>query len=274
MSDSLSATMSVYSARFRGVRLENKVKVVQITPFDNGKLHCLKEFTEGVISQEVKPDSLVFVLDSKGSYPLGSYLTAWAQRFFEPLMEVLFIQSDPCGEDKLDKIGAARNEGLKMARGMGADYVWWVDGDIKPSPRALMRLLSCGSGVFGGLVATRELPYVGGEFKPRPSRMNVYTADASNGGYTPAHEVPLGCVVDVTTTGNDCLLMSKDVFLEQDYRWSTVDPKMGEDFAYCLDAGERGFRVAVHTGVVCEHFSPIEVFSTKNGYAERYWRFS
>jgi len=247
------------------------MRVLLATPYAEDKVHCINEFFTGVSRQSCKPDTLLFIVDdTRRRKKLQDYLTI-AQQQHLPDVELLFEQT-PEKSDHLEAIGEARNLALSVAVQKDVDFVWFLDADIHCASNALEKLVACNAGVSGALVASREMCP---PLSRRPSRFNMYrrAIDKGHEVYNVVREFEPGAVVRVDCTGNDCLLISRELFTQQRYRWKTTPPRVGEDFAYCLDAVDKGFKVVVDTSVWVDHFSPLEVFSSRGCRLVRSWRY-
>ena len=246
--------------------------ILVATPYAEDKLHCLQEFLGGIAAQTKKPDRILFVLDAARKRPrsMEAYLTTACRKSIPDI--AVDFGTVPVYQDHIEAIGQARNVCLDHAKKLQAVYVWFLDADIRPTENALDRLLLCNEGISGALVCTRELPL---GFSRRPSKMNTYRMikQGDKDVFAPKTDFKVGEVIDVDTTGNDCMVVSRNVFNAQKYRWVLEQPRVAEDFAFCMDAKKNGFKVKVDTGVWCEHFSPVEVFSTMGGSLSRKPRF-
>lgn len=253
------------------------MRILQATLFDKTKTFCIYEFFRGLVHLDPRPDEVLFVVD-KGDLAVLRLLTAM-MREYAPRQRYNIEGIIP-QKDHLSNIGVGRNVAVKYARTVKPDFLWFVDADIFPAPYAISRLVDANrGGISGGLVATRELPVADGYGPARPSRFNTYRRvvhqeedGTEHVSFVPVTKFHPGDIFQVTTTGNDCMMIHKDLYMQQLYRWRVEPPRVGEDFAYCLDAWEKGLSVLIDTAVWTDHFSPVEVFSTRTGKLVREWR--
>lgn len=225
------------------------MRVLIATLYDDLKTYCLKQFTEGVKRLNPQADKMVFVIDRKKAIPILRYLF--------PDTAILTMESY---EDMLDAVGNGRNMVIDYARKNKFDYLFFLDADIVCHPRAIKMLIDINEGISGGLVCRRCEPYTG----MRPW-FNNYKKNVNRTGWCPKSDFQPNEIIDVDWTGNDCMMVSKEVFNGQHYRWKTTSPREAEDFSFCQDATKRGFKVKIHTSVWTEHIGLWGIFSTKEG---------
>ncbi len=131
-------------------------------------------------------------------------------------------------------IGPSRNELVEMAKKVKADYLFFLDSDMRVPPDAILRLLAHRKEIVGANYTRRKPPFVAIIKKD----VNGKPLNYSKGGLVNIGEIPTGC-----------LLIDMRVFdkLEQPY-FTTLGNRgsnvfQGEDLFFCQLAREEGFRV-------------------------------
>ncbi|MBA7562651.1 glycosyltransferase [Candidatus Atribacteria bacterium 1244-E10-H5-B2] len=229
------------------------MKILLATLYDDLKTYCLKQFAEGVKKLNPQPDKIVFVVDRKKVFPILKYVF--------PDSVILTMESY---EDMLDAVGNGRNIVIDYARKNKFDYIFFLDADVVCHPETIRMLIDINEGISGGLVCRRCEPYT--SMKPW---FNNYIKRQNGTSWYPEGDFQPNEIIDVDWTGNDCMMISKEVFNSQDYRWRITSPREAEDFSFCQDATKRGFKVKVHASVWTEHMGLWETFSTKEGKIRR-----
>lgn len=141
----------------------------------------------------------------------------------------------------------ARNNLLKKALQIGADYVLWLDSDMVFGPDLLEKLLEDmdGRDIVSGIYFRRRPPYT-------PVLMSVleeaHTEDVL--------EYPEDEIFEIAGCGFGCLLMKADVarnVLLQTQNWFTPAYGLGEDLAFCRRAKDTGYKIWCDPRVKCGH---------------------
>jgi hypothetical protein len=128
-------------------------------------------------------------------------------------------------------VAQARNNGVEIARGFGADYILFLDSDMLFPPTALFRLLLHRKDIVGATYTKRVAPFdiLGTKLAAQPAVLS--------GDLLEMQRIPTGC-----------LLIKMDVFekLSKPYFRFDVDAQgsiVGEDYVFCDRAREAGFRI-------------------------------
>lgn len=132
----------------------------------------------------------------------------------------------------------------KAALQDGADYLLWLDDDMRFPPDVLLRLLNHRQDIVGANYCTRGTParFVG--FK----RVGSDNEDGGDRCLTLPNSTGLEAV---DALGFGCILIRKEVFLRTEYpwfqnRWDAPRGRfVGEDVHFCLAAKEAGFQTYV-----------------------------
>ncbi len=127
-----------------------------------------------------------------------------------------------------------------MALSAGADYILWLDTDMRFPKDALDRLLAHGKDIVGCNYSTRMLP-------PQPTATNF-----KGSGFEPVVTLPENTgLEEVGYMGFGCVLTKADVFKRMEAPWfhlgySTVNHKfIGEDVYFCRKAHDIGIPVLI-----------------------------
>lgn len=127
-----------------------------------------------------------------------------------------------------------------MALTAGADYILWLDTDMRFPKDALDRLLAHGEDIVGCNYSTRMLP-------PQPTATNY-----EGNKFTPVHTTPDKTGLErVGYMGFGVMLTKTDVFRRMEAPWfhlgySTVNNKfIGEDVYFCRKANDLDIPVLV-----------------------------
>jgi len=128
-------------------------------------------------------------------------------------------------------VAQARNNGVELARGFGADYIFFLDSDMMFPSTALFRLLLHKKDIVGATYTKRVAPFeiLGTKLAEQPAVLS--------GDLLEMQRIPTGC-----------LLIKMDVFekLSKPYFRFDVDAQgaiVGEDYVFCDRAREAGFRI-------------------------------
>jgi glycosyltransferase involved in cell wall biosynthesis len=138
----------------------------------------------------------------------------------------------PIVNNKSSIVAVARNNGVKYAREMGCDFIFFIDSDMVFPRTTLHRLLLHSEDIVGATYAKRVPPYsiLGTALRSEP------TCDAR--GLTEMHRIPTGCL----------LIRMKvfDALSEPHFRFGADEASgdiLGEDYVFCDRAREAGFRI-------------------------------
>ena len=128
-------------------------------------------------------------------------------------------------------VAQARNNGVELARGFGADYIFFLDSDMVFPSTALFRLLLHRKDIVGATYTKRVAPFqiLGTRLAEQPAVLS--------GDLLEMQRIPTGC-----------LLIKMDVFekLSKPYFRFEVDADgaiVGEDYVFSDRAREAGFRI-------------------------------
>jgi GT2 family glycosyltransferase len=128
-------------------------------------------------------------------------------------------------------VAQARNNGVELARGFGADYILFLDSDMLFPSTALFRLLLHRKDIVGATYTKRVAPFeiLGTKLAEQPAVLS--------GDLLEMQRIPTGC-----------LLIKMDVFekLSKPYFRFDIDAQgaiVGEDYVFCDRAREAGFQI-------------------------------
>jgi hypothetical protein len=145
-----------------------------------------------------------------------------------------------------------RNELATEAIKSGCSHIIMLDADQVYHPKTITRLLSHRIPVVGCLVYRRYPP-----FDPLMVRGSI-------GGYTAILEWEPNSLVEVDATGTGCILFEMDIFSKMPYPWfrfrqGPYGAPVGEDFGFCYDLRQKGYKIYVDTSVPAGHLSQMEI---------------
>jgi hypothetical protein len=172
----------------------------------------------------------------------GSVSTAWAVNFrslqMPPGTRYFFGRGTPWD--------VARNNLVREALDIKADWVFFWDSDILLKPDAMLTLLA------------HRLPIVSGLYWAKKQTGPTLAAWLKRGdGYAPI-ATWAGRMIRVDVVGMGCCLIHADVFRkvqEPWFKWTSVS----EDFYFCENAAKAGFSIHVDTQVVGKHIGVFEI---------------
>ena len=200
-------------------------------------------------------------------YHGGSHSYEQAYRYvrdYDAMYGRVIRREIPALLSKVDGIAAARNEICRQFLAAGdCDWLWMVDRDMGFRPDALHRLLSAADPVKRPIVGALCFAAWAGEqdgmhgwrVDPVPT-IYRWRDDLPGGrGLATLNLYPVDMVIQVDATGAAFLLIHRTVLETLGAGWFTpsTDPAMGEDFSFCVRAGQAGFPLHVHTGVKTTH---------------------
>lgn len=154
-------------------------------------------------------------------------------------------------------IDISRDHLVKKALEDGVDYVFFMDTDVIPHPRAISILLSWQLPIISGLYWSKaRLPcaYQFGEDETHVDAIDPATIDPKNTKQR---------LMEVAAVGAGCLLIDARVFSvipEPWFQWDMVPwiPREegsghSEDINFCLKAKKYGFPIYLDAGIRCKH---------------------
>lgn len=134
----------------------------------------------------------------------------------------------------------------RQALEAGADYLFWLDDDMRFPPHALLRLLGHQKDIVGCNYITRNMP-------PRPTARNM---DPNGVDFWAVPSAPdAEGLEEVDALGFGCLLMHARVFEKLDQPWFSMpySPQkgshVGEDVYFCINASKAGFSTYLDHGL-------------------------
>lgn len=157
-----------------------------------------------------------------------------------------FLKSSRAGIENM------RNELVTDALITRCTHIIMMDSDQVYHPKTITRLLSHRLPIVGCLVYRRHPP-----FDPLMLR-------GTTSHYKTVTEWEPDSLVEVDATGTGCILFEMDVFRSISYPWFRfrVGPygaPIGEDFGFCHDLREKGFKIYVDTSIPAGHLSQLVI---------------
>jgi glycosyltransferase involved in cell wall biosynthesis len=201
----------------------------------------LDQFMNALQDQDCQDIDLLFVDNSDGDEYFTELEKTDAQCFRDTLRG-----------STIERITRGRNAIRKHALEKGYEYLFFVDTDIVLPRFAVSRLLSeikSGKEVVCGVYLS-ELSHQGHKFVA-PVLFDF--GDEDSGLIYNISGVMRDRVVEVAASGFGCMMMTRKVMQEIEYRYSK-ESQSGEDFMFCLDARARGFKIYCDTSVKCDHY--------------------
>ena len=153
----------------------------------------------------------------------------------------------------------ARNNLVREARKVKAQYLFFLDSDVHPPADAISNLMACRMPIISGLVLAKR-----GKGYPAIWRRNGLS-------YAPITQFPQSAVIPVDAIPMGCCLIDMrvfDVIPEPWFKWEIDLPeekdtgKLSEDFYFCRKAQANGLSIGCYTGVRCEHETMMAVDPT------------
>jgi hypothetical protein len=155
---------------------------------------------------------------------------------------------------------AARNEVVKNALETEADYICWADSDVILPPFAFTALLKSGLDFVTGIYFQRHSPHwpLIAHYQPERESFAWFT------------DWPENVIAPIDGCGFGCVITSTKMLRALPLPWFHYE-KFSEDFDFCRKAAKSGFKLFVHTGVICGHLAdpvPVGVDDFKKAWAE------
>jgi hypothetical protein len=145
-----------------------------------------------------------------------------------------------------------RNEIAREALRSGCTHVLMLDSDQAYEVETVMKLLSYKLPVVGCLVYRRYPP-----FDPLVFRNK-------NGIFESIIEWEPGSLIEVDRTGTGCILYDTEIFRAIPYPWfrfrsGPYGATIGEDFGFCDDLRQKGYKIYVDTSIPSDHLTHMLV---------------
>jgi len=203
------------------------------------------------------PKNLIFACPSYG--PLDPAAVKTQRTTIMHAAEHGFRWIGDCSPDRLAWT-VARNEVVKQALSTEADYVCWCDSDVVLPPFAFTELLRPGHDFVTGIYFQRHPPHFPliAHFQPEKETFAWFV------------DWPDNVVAPIDGCGFGCLITSTAMLRKIEPPWFKYE-KFSEDFDFCLKAANAGFKLFVHTGVICGHLAdpvPVNIGEFKRVWAE------
>lgn len=155
----------------------------------------------------------------------------------------------------------SRNSLAKKAIEIEADYVLWLDSDMKFAPDIMQRLMGDitekGCDLVSGLYFRRVFPYTPVLFEELgdPEKdSNVHFKDYD--------EYPENSLFPIAGAGFGCLLHKADILLDSFAKYGTCFDPMdgyGEDLSFCIRAKNLGYNLFCDSTVKCGHVGSLTI---------------
>jgi len=147
-------------------------------------------------------------------------------------------------------VDKARNELVRMALKDNCDYILFIDSDTIIPSGALDTLLAMDVDIASGLYFSKGKPYL------PVARMK------EGDKHCFLEDFEFNQIMEVQGVGMGCCLIKTKIFEGMEFpyfklEWREKDGikyQIAEDLYFCDEAVEKGHKIFLNTGVICEHF--------------------
>ena len=155
------------------------------------------------------------------------------------------------------------------------DWLLMMDDDMSFPPETLERLLSWDKPIVSGVYfqsRTHPIPHIYQYSEVKDGKYFYRSLKKEVAEYLYKHKDMLQdqpcavtlpreeALIECDGVGGGCLLIHKSVFekLEHPYFKCVIGQHAGEDFYFCRNAQQAGFKIYADMGVLCGHFFQVE----------------
>ena|SRR3989338_8507381 len=218
------------------------VKILMGCPTSSYHKYCINEYVNGIRGLTFSEKKAVLVDNSKDD------------NYFY-LLKKLKIDVIKCtySESARDRIVRSRNILRDIALNENYDYFLSLEQDVIPPNDVIEKLLrhkkDIVSGVYFGQYTRgnqkRLLPMLWVAKKDDPTKIR-YVPVALN-------YVNSGDLFKVDLSGLGCILISRKVLENINFKYNSGLKKQFDDISFCIDARNKGFEIYADTSVKCKH---------------------
>lgn len=145
-----------------------------------------------------------------------------------------------------------RNELAKESLMGGCTHIMMLDSDQVYNIKTITRLLSHRLPIVGCLVYRRYPPFDPIMFRKKDGHFESITEWEPNS------------LIEVDRTGTGCIMFETEVFRKIPYPWfrfrtGPYGGTIGEDFGFCDDLREKGYKIYVDTSIPSDHLTHMLV---------------
>lgn len=156
-------------------------------------------------------------------------------------------------------IDRGRNQCVKHALDLNASHIMWIDSDMVIPHDAIVRFLSHGLPIVGGLYFQRGEPY-----HPVNWHWNDTDRSSSSFSFTFNHNFKPDELQPVDGIGTGCLLVSTIVFKTMrdqfnDEKWFQTSLDHGDDVWFFHRLRSMNFPIYLDASVKCGHINPTVI---------------
>jgi len=165
-------------------------------------------------------------------------------------------------------VSRARNNVISHFLKTDADYLFTVDDDIGIPHDSIIKLIEADKDIIGGFYRLKQdpKPDENGEFKlvdhiafrgKEPFNLNSNTP-------VEVKYISNGCVMHKRSFIESMVSLYPELYYKENQtgedRWALYQPYvynneyLSEDWAFCQRAMDKGFKMYMHTGVLCSHW--------------------
>lgn len=148
----------------------------------------------------------------------------------------------------------ARNNIVKEALQINADYIFWVDDDALINPEILNRFIEHDKDIIVAPYSMRRPPYQVGVLKALDGNYENTGTNYQNVSYSiiKNHQG----LMEIDGGGTHCMLCKMSVFKRINYPWFHVPELRGtEDMYMCLKARKEGINIYCDTDIFAKHIA-------------------
>ena len=158
----------------------------------------------------------------------------------------------------------ARTWSIKYAQMMGADYLLFVDEDIKVNPDVLVKLINSKKDIVSALIFKRKLIT-----SPAFSIFQKNPDNPTEEMLVPFWDYPKNSLFFVPAAGTGCMLINMKIFKKFPEPYFKFWKGIGEDIFFCLRAREAGIKTWVNSKAKTEHIQMLYRFIGEKVYEEQ-----
>lgn len=165
-------------------------------------------------------------------------------------------------EDSTGPIHELRNNIVEKALLISATKLLMCDIDQVYHPKTVTRLLSHNLPIVGALVHRRYPPF-------DSLMMKLVDIDENTRAFASIDDWEEDALVEVDATGAGCIMYDMSVFRKMPRPWfkAAYGPDgqpIGEDFGFCRDLKEAGYKIYVDTSVPAGHLATMIISTATN----------
>ncbi len=214
-------------------------KVLVGCPTYGGHGFCIKRFLTSL--KEIRyPDFDVLFVDNSEKEDHANLIKSQGYEV---------IRNKEKTDDKVHAIIQNRNILIKRVLEKDYDYLLFLDTDVLAPERVIEKLVSHNKDIVSGVCPGRQ------KIKGRSLIAPVIYDFADKEGYVkpiPINKILEDTFFEIAACGFGCCLIKKEVLQKINLRYNK-ELGGGEDFPFCKDAREKGYKIFADTSIRCTH---------------------